>query len=278
MFDTSEITAALTPMVWFFIGISILFGALLQYGVSRWLIPNRHKSYTWVYALRDHRKLGEPCETDLVLNRDGYSLGFSFKRKCAMWVSYTASKGSIGVDVPRADGFYPDLNIPEPYRLKPQDFKNTGYDKGHLAPSASIDFSRKSNDQTFAMSNVALQHPKLNRQVWKRLESIVRGWTHTKGKLMVINGPVYGLRSRRINDIPLPRFFYKVVYSFKHQTCIGFVLPNKDISANDVWDYAFSVEEVEQQTGLVFFDKLDSDLQQDIKSKKDLKWWREVDE
>jgi len=68
------------------------------------------------------------------------------------------------------------------------------------------------------------------------------------------------------------------VYSFKHQTCIGFVLPNKDIAASDLWDYAFSVEEVEQQTGLVFFNKLDSDLQQDIKPKKDLDWWREVDE
>ncbi len=276
MFEWLEVTEALTPTVLFLMGMSLLLGALLQYGLSQWLLPNRHKLYTWVYALRNHRKLGEPCDTDLVLNRDGYSLGFSFKRKCAVWVCYTASKGSIGVDVSRSDGFYPDPNVPEPYRLKPEDFRSTGYDKGHLAPSASIDFSRQSNDQTFAMSNVALQHPKLNRQAWGRLETVIRGWTHTKGKLMVINGPVYGLRSRRINGIPLPRFFYKVVYSFKHRACIGFVLPNKDVAASNLWDYALSVEDVEAQTGLVFFNKLGDDLQKDIKRQKDIVWWREA--
>jgi len=278
MFDWSKITESLTPTVLVLMGISLLVGALLQYIIAHLLIPHRHKSYTWIYALRNHRKLGEPCETDLVLNRDGYSLGFSFKRKCALWVCYTASKGSIGVDVSRSEGFYPDPKIPEPYRLRPEDFRNTGYDKGHLAPSASIDFSRHSNDQTFAMSNIALQHPKLNRQAWGSLEAVIRGWTHTKGKLMIINGPVYGLRSKRINGIPLPRFFYKVVYSFKHKACIGFIMPNKEVSASELWKYALSVQEVEEQTGLVFFSKLDEDLQKEIKQEKDIAWWREVDE
>jgi len=255
------------------IGVSFAAGAACQYVVSSLLWPNRHKLYTWWFALRNHRKLGEPCESDIVLDRAGYSLGFSFKRKCAVWVSYIVSKGSVGVDVDRGIRFYADPEVPEKYRVKPEDFTNTGYDKGHLAPSAAIDFSVKSNSETFAMTNIALQNPKLNRQAWGRLEGIVRKWTRTKGKLSVVTGPMYGQRSRRVNDIPVPRNFYKVVYSFKHKAFIGFIIPNTEIKASELWNYAMSVRDVEKETGHKFFNKLDK-KEQRAKQKLDLEWWR----
>ncbi|MDM8552355.1 DNA/RNA non-specific endonuclease, partial [Desulfobacterales bacterium HSG2] len=237
------------------------------------LWPNRHKIHTWRFALRNHRKLGEPCETDIVLDRAGYSLGFSYKRMCALWVSYTISKGSVGVDVDRGIRFYADPEVPEKYRVRPEDFTNTGYDKGHLAPSAAIDFSLKSNSETFAMTNIALQHPKLNRQAWGRLEGIIRGWTRTKGKLSVVTGPLYGQRSRRINGIPVPRRFYKVVYSFRHKAFIGFIIPNTEVKANEIWNYAMSVRDVEKETGHKFFSELNKKKQR-AKRKIDLEWWK----
>ncbi len=254
---------------------SAIAGAAIYYAVSTHLWPKRHRIYSWIFALRNHKKLGEPCQCDLVLDRDGYSLGYSYKYKCALWVSYIISKHSIGIDVDRGECFYPDLDIPEKYRITPEEFRNTGYDKGHLAPSASIDFSRNSNDQTFAMSNIALQHPKLNRQAWGSLEAIIRGWTHTKGKLAIITGPIYGQRSKRVNDIPVPRGFYKIVYSFKHQKCIGFIFPNDDVKANQVWDYVRSVKEVEKETGYQFFSQLGK-KKQNIKAELEVSWWKNV--
>ncbi|MCK5877863.1 MAG: DNA/RNA non-specific endonuclease [Candidatus Marithrix sp.] len=246
-------------------------GAGAMYVFLIYLWPNRHKTYNWIYKFRNHKKLGEPCKTDLVLDRDGYSLGYSFKRKCAAWVSYTVSKGSIGVDVARDDGFYDDPDVPESYRVQPNDFKNTGYDKGHLAPSASIDFSRKSNEQTFAMSNIALQNPKLNRQAWGSLENTIRNWTCDKGKLMIIAGPIYARSPDTIKDIPIPRAFYKVVYSFKHKRCIGFILPNENVRANKLWDYVMSVDNVEKETRQNFFSKLGNEK---IKGELDVAWWK----
>ncbi|WP_207680305.1 DNA/RNA non-specific endonuclease [Desulfonema magnum] len=254
--------------------VSGIGGAMSHYVISSHLWPNRHKTYTWWFALRNHRKLGEPCETDIVLDRSGYSLGFSTQRKCALWVSYIISKKSIGVDVERGNIFYPDPDIPEKYRVRPDDFRNTGYDKGHLAPSAAIDYSVKSNNETFAMSNIALQHPKLNRQAWGSLEGVIRGWTHTKGKLAVVTGPLYGKRSTRVNDIPVPRTFYKVVYSFSHNSFIGFIIPNKDIKAGELWNYVMSVGDVERETGYKFFKKLGKKKQQK-KKKLDLSWWKD---
>ncbi|MDM8557309.1 DNA/RNA non-specific endonuclease [Candidatus Parabeggiatoa sp. HSG14] len=251
---------------------SAIAGGAVQYVVSTHLWPNRHKLYTWIYTFRDHRKFGDPCKTDLVLDRDGYSVGYSYKYKTALWASYILSEGSIGVDVERGDCFYADPDIPEKYRVEPDDFRNTGYDKGHLAPSASIDFSRASNQQTFAMSNIVLQQPKLNRQAWGSLERIIRDWTKTKGKLMVITGPIYAKRSELINDIPVPKSFYKIVYSFKHGCCIGFIFPNEPLRASQVWDHAMSVESIEKETDYTFFKKLGKAKK--CKAELDIAWWK----
>ncbi len=256
--------------------ISALAGAVAQYLLSKYLWPNRARSYIWIFAYRNHKQLGEPCKTDLVLKRDGYSLGYSFDRKTALWVSYIISKNSIGVDLERGDKFYADPKIPEEHRVKPEDYRNSGYDKGHLAPNSAIDFSRKANDQTFAMSNIAPQEPKLNRQAWKSLEGLIERWTRSKGKLYICTGPLYNKRSEKINGvIPIPRAFYKVVYSFQHQRSIGFILPNKDISASDLWKYVKTVAEVELETESRFFTNLGKEKeQQKIKRELDIAWWQ----
>jgi len=254
--------------------LSAIAGATAEYFLAHYLLPNRSRVYTWIFAFRDHKKLGEPGQTDLVLNREGYSLGYNFERKSALWVSYIISKNSIGVNVERGDKFYADLEIPEAYRVKPDDYRNTGYDKGHLAPNSAIDFSRKSNDQTFAMSNIVPQEPKLNRQAWKSLEGQVEHWARSLGKLYVVTGPIYTKRPEKINGLFIPKSFYKVVYSFQHHRCLGFILPNKEVSASELWKYAMSVAEVEKETGYQFLSKLSDREEKRIKSQLDLEWWK----
>ncbi|MDY6992050.1 MAG: DNA/RNA non-specific endonuclease [Pseudomonadota bacterium] len=251
----------------------IIFIALIVLGLIIFIWSQRHRFYAWIFSFRNHRQLGEPCPTDIIIDRDGYSLGFSQDKKTALWVAYIISKNSIGIDIDRGDRFYPDPEIPKKYRLRPEDFTHTGYDRGHLAPSSAIDFSRRSNDQTFAMSNIVLQDPKLNRQAWKSLERIIQEWTYTKGKLGIITGPLYTQRPRRVNNIAIPKRFYKVVYAFKHKKCIGFILPNKEVAAEDLWRYALSVHALEQHTGYRFLTHL-TQAERRIKKQLDLAWWQ----
>jgi len=257
--------------------ISAAFGFLMGMFVYHFLAirfwPNRHKLYTWVYGLRNHSRLGEPFKTDLELDRTGYSLGYSFEHRCALWVSYIITKGSVKIDVERELSFMPDPDIPEKYRVMPSDFTNSGYDKGHLAPSADIDYSQRSNQETFFMSNVALQDPKLNRQAWSSLEGLSREWTKKMGKLYIVTGPIYGQRSKRVNEIPVPRAFYKVFYAKKHGKAIGFILPNKAITASELWQYAMSVADVEKETGGNFYSKLGRKGAK-MKRQLDLDWWQ----
>lgn len=255
--------------------IAFIAGAACDHWFMAYIWPNRHQSYSWIYTLRNHRKPGEPCETDLVLDQKGYSLGYSYERKAALWVSYVISEGSVGIDVGRRGNFYADPDISEKYRVQPEDHVNTGYDKGHLAPSATIDFSKKANRETYALSNVVLQDEKLNREAWSKLESFVRSWTKTEGKLYVITGPIFTSRPKRINGMALPSKFYKVIYSYSADKAIGFIFPNKAVSNEDVWKYALPVREVEEKTGLTFFSRFREKTQKRIKEKVDIAWWQE---
>ena len=152
---------------------------------------------------------------------------------------------------------------------------NTGYDKGHLAPSAAIDFSKNANRETFALSNVALQDPTLNRRAWGKLEDLERDWTKTRGKLYVVTGPIFTKRPKKVNEMSVPSRFYKVIYAYKANKAIGFIFPNKPITAKDLWKYAMSVQEVEKETGLKFFSKFSENKQKKLKETVDIEWWKE---
>jgi endonuclease G len=259
------------------LGVAILAfiaGIAFEYVFATYLWPNRYQTYSWIYALRKPRKVGEPCKTDQVLDRQGYSLGYSYKHKAALWVSYIISEGSIGIHVGRLGNFYPDSDVPEKYRAKPEDFANTGYDKGHLAPSADIAFSSKANRETFALSNVVLQEPRLNRQAWGKLEDFVRNWTKTKGKLYIVTGPIFAADPDTIKGIAIPSKFYKVIYAYNAQKAIGFIFPHRAIPDDEVWRYAMSVRDVENKTGLTFFSNLSDQTQKQLREKADIAWWK----
>ena len=97
-----------------------------------------------------------PFETDLYLQKQGFSLGYSFKYRQAVWVTYTLTAEQLqSKQVKRRDRFKPDPQVN--FRpVRPRDYSKSGYDKGHLAPGGRYDlFSAKygklfSNDKYFS--------------------------------------------------------------------------------------------------------------------------------
>ena len=253
---------------------AFIAGMAFEYWFFTSVWPHRHQTYTWIYTLRNHRKPGEPCETDLVLDRQGYSLGYSYTHKTALWVSYIISDGSANLDLGSRGNFYADQDIPEEYRVQPEEHVNTGYDKGHLAPSATIDFSPRANRETYALSNVVFQDPRLNRQAWSKVEDLEREWTTTKGKLYVVTGPLYSSRPKKVNDIPIPSSFYKVIYAYGADRAIAFLFPNKAVANQMVWKYAMSVAQLEQESGLTFFTNFRAKTREQIIRSVDIDWWK----
>lgn len=229
----------------------------------------------WTY---DNLDYGAPGGVDQVVDRIGYALGFSKKYKQPLWVMYRLTLDEVqNVVVKRMDNFRFDENI-DGGSATLEDYKGSGYDRGHLAPAADMRWSKEAMSDSFYMSNMSPQRPAFNRGVWSRLESFVRDAAISEKSIVVITGPLFDDEAEKIvtigtSNVRVPEFYYKVVYDETPPVkMIGFIIRNNG-SASELYRYACSVDEVEEATGLDFFSALDEGLQIEIEKELNLKNW-----
>lgn len=114
----------------------------------------------------------------------------------------------------RVDTFRADVRIPKQYRVTPQDYIRSGYDKGHMVPAGDASNSEEMFD-TFLMTNMTPQEPSLNRKAWRELEHNIRGVImRERRNTHVITGAVYSKNPRVIgaSRVPVPSGYVKIAY------------------------------------------------------------------
>ena len=204
----------------------------------------------------DNLALGFPGEADSVVDRVGYALGYIEYHEQPAWVVYKLTRNEVLTKVSkRKNRFKEDPEIPTGSACS-ADYLQSGYDRGHLAPAADMAFSEQAMADSFYYSNMSPQHPKFNRGIWKKLEEQVRQFAVGEGEVYVVTGPVLS-KEKTItigpNQVTVPTHYYKVVYDLTEpKKMIGFILPNCNSNA-DLKDFAVTVRQVEEQTGLDFF-------------------------
>ena len=225
------------------------------------------------FRCNGHVKYGIPGPEDQLLCREGYSVGYDYDRKVSSWVAYRLTPDNVNKRFERSNKFKEDPEIPVQYRSTLSDYKGSGYDRGHMAASATVDFTYKSMMESFLLSNMAPQLPGLNRQGWRHLESYIREWTNDRGKLYVVTGTMYNGSYRIIgNGVHVPTHFYKVVYDPVNQDAIAFLVPHRKISKSDLPAFIVSVDEVERRSGLDFNNLLDDSIEDNMEDDVERMW------
>jgi len=148
-----------------------------------------------------------------------------------------------GKKAPRVSSFHSDpavVNSPTP-----EDYTNTGFDRGHMTPAADSYSAIQSYD-TFFMTNITPQYPNVNRIAWKNLESSVRDMSFN----YVVTGAYYANYNTVIgkHKVPVPTSIYKIVY-LKDGSIKAFEADNvkKNKQAKPV-----DIAVIEKQTGIKF--------------------------
>jgi endonuclease G len=196
-----------------------------------------------------------------VVKHTYYSLSYAEAYEQAEWVAYELTKSRVlGNHEDRDDDFRSDPLV-RSGSADPDDYKRSGYDRGHLAPAADMAFNTTAMSESFFMSNMSPQEPGFNRGIWKELEELVRDFAVGCGHLYVVTGPILknntnGSIGRR-NKIAVPNSYYKVLLDVtgKDHKGIAFVLPNAS-SSRSLSSYAVTIDEVERLTGIDFFPTL----------------------
>jgi hypothetical protein len=128
----------------------------------------------------EHVMFGYPS-SERILERQAYVLSHDDDKKVARWVSYHLTDEYLVENAIRSDKFKADPDIPKGKRAELEDYKGSGFDRGHIAPSADMLRSQGTNDESFLLSNMAPQDPSLNRGIWSTLEDDVRDWAKKRG-------------------------------------------------------------------------------------------------
>lgn len=151
---------------------------------------------------------------EIVLDHEYYVINYNRENRLANWVRYTLTKKDLRGSGVRISRFKPDpLLIKrgiEP--VKHDDYTNSGYARGHLAPAEDFSRSQKAIESTFYMSNVIPQKGFVNSSSWASLERKVREWACGEEKITVITGPILKKNLPKIKgDISVPQAFFKIV-------------------------------------------------------------------
>ena len=205
----------------------------------------------------------------------GYTLLYNEKHEQASWVAYELTKEETYKTVERTDKFQVDPRV-KTGTATDEDYKGSGYDRGHLAPASDMGWSQSAMEQSFYYSNMSPQDPSFNRGIWKLLEELVRTWAVEYKSIYVVTGPVLksGLKQIGPNKVSVPEYFYKILldYTDPEVKAIGFIIPNKS-SDQPLLTYAVTVDSVESFTGIDFFPSLPDDEENLIEKTLCLNCW-----
>lgn len=216
-------------------------------------------------------------------NRDNYlltdeasTLSYNASKGTLNWVVWKTTRADLGDRLERPD-FRSDTRLPAGFRrIEYYDYSGSGYDRGHIVPSADRFGSRQMNEKTFVMTNIVPQTDDLNQYPWNEFESYVRSQVRSGSDAYQIAG-VYGDQGRLKGKITVPSNCWKIVLFVRsgrapavdtRSRIVAVDMPNKKGIANVSWQrYRTSVRAIEQQTGLDLFAALPKDVQDNIETR-----------
>ena len=171
-------------------------------------------------------------------------------KKHSRWIAFRFDNQTKQQNVSRSDEpFDADPAIGSQYQRVQADFGKQGYDRGHLCASADRLYSREVNEQTFYYTNMSPQRNKYNQ---------IRGYIS--------------------NDLskPIPKYYYMALLFKKGDSfkAIAFWMEHSDTpKSTKLVDYALSIDELEEKTGIDFFPSLNDNLENALESTYSTKAW-----
>ena len=222
----------------------------------------------------------DPSNKDnYLLVRDSVVLSYNNSRGTANWVAWTTTREDLGDSIPRSL-FQPDDNLPAGFkRIAYYDYSGSGYDRGHMLPSADRFGNRKLNKETFLMTNIVPQTGDLNQFPWEQLESYSRLLARSGNTIYTIAGD-YGENGRLRGKVTVPTNCWKIIAVLPRgrdkidttTRIIAVDMPNIDGIKNTTWQkYRTTVRAIEQKTGYDLFSLLPRDVQDRLETAVDNK-------
>ncbi len=199
------------------------------------------------------------------------------------WASWDLTASDLG-SADRSPDFITDTNLPPGfYEVQTTDYSGSGFDRGHMCPSADRTDNASDNLILFYLSNIIPQNPNNNSGVWGSFEGYCRTLAQSGNELLIICGPggFDGSFVQPSQRIWIPNYVWKVVVVVPagagtalsridtSTRVIAIKIPN-NVSVNGSWQsFVTSAREIEMDTGFTFFTALPQNVADVLRDKVD---------
>ncbi len=224
-----------------------------------------------------------------LMSKTQYTLSYNDSKKTCNWTSWHLSTAWIGT-TDRQDDFRADATLPTSWvKVGGTDYSGSGFDRGHMCPSADRTGSVADNSATFLMTNMIPQSPNNNQITWANLENYCRTLINQGNELYIISGPwgqggtgSSGYKTTiSTKGIVVPSYTWKIIVVLPVGSddvtristttrVIAVWMPNNQTVNSQSWGYyRTTVDYIESQTGYNFITNVSTTIQSTIESKVD---------
>ena len=154
--------------------------------------------------------------------------------------------------VKRTNKFTADPQLPK-YTNLSKDYAGSGYDRGHNMSAEDNACDEVGMQECFYYSNMCPQTPKLNRGVWKTLETYCRKLAKQNDSLLIWCGSVCTSGETIGKDkVGVPDYCWKIVYIKKTNKTHAYSFKNDVSEAKPVSSYEVNVDSLEHLSSIKF--------------------------
>ena len=245
----------------------------------------------------DNMALGNPSgavtstavPNNYLMVKTQYTMSYNNSKLTCNWVSWHLSSAWLG-STARQDNFRNDTSLPSGWvQVGGTDYSGSGFDRGHMCPSADRTGSVTDNSATFLMTNMIPQAPNNNQITWANLENYCRTLVDAGNELYIISGPwgqggtgSAGTKTTiNAKKIVVPAYVWKIIVVLPVGTgdvsritsstrVIAIWTPNNQTVSSQSWGYyRTTVDYIESQTGYDFLSNVSTSIQSVIEAKVD---------
>ncbi len=263
--------------------VILAFYALANSGIDQLMGQKSRQQTTGCNADSDTAVVRAPLmaasiDVEKILKREGYTVSYNVRERQPNYVAWVLSPARVKGSARRCSTFFHDPELSDDERSTLDDYRSSGYDRGHMCPAGDNKWSSTAMIESFYLSNVCPQKHTLNGGSWRVLEEACRKWVGQRNEnIYIVSGTVFKKDERKLihRRVRVPAYFFKTLLCLDkgHEKGIGFIFCN-DTSDQPVEQHVCSIDSIEKLTGYDLYASLSQSLQQKLESQSCLRIWQ----
>lgn len=197
--------------------------------------------------------IAQDDNNDFALCFTGYAVQYSGTHRTPVFAAamLDAARMEGARRTPRINQFYEEARLPSRVRSLLSDYRQSGFDRGHMFPSGDS-ADEETAAQSMSLANMVPQAPDLNRGIWNKIEQDTRRYVERNGgPVYVLTGPYYAVDPpQRIGrGVSVPTHVWKLVHDAVRKRSWVYWMENRNEARKPEM---IDVRTLESRTGLRF--------------------------